>query len=81
SALEAWAAECEAARWTKMADIRAEYARASVINAERVVFNIVGNSYRLVVAFNFPFGGAFVKFIGTHKQYDAIDVETVEYEP
>lgn len=81
SAVDAWVAEAEAARWTKMADVKAAYATASVINAERVVFNIKGNDYRLVVAFNFPFGGAFVKWIGTHKDYDKIDVETVEYEP
>jgi mRNA interferase HigB len=80
SALEAWFAEALAAKWTKMSDIKAQYASASVVSSDRVVFNIKGNSYRLVVALNFPFGGVFIKWLGSHADYDKIDVTTVEYE-
>ena len=72
SALEAWFAEAVAAKWTKMADIKAQYASASVVSSDRVVFNIKGHSYRLVVALNFPFGGVFIKWLGSHADYDAL---------
>jgi len=66
------------ARWSKMADIVAGYPSATVLNAERVVFKLKGNDYRAIVAFNFRRQGAFVKFIGTHAEYDRIDALTVD---
>ena len=53
------------------------YANASVVGENRVVFNIGGNKYRLVVAINYPFRICYVRFLGTHKAYDRVDVETV----
>ncbi len=57
-----------------MADIKSRYAHASVIDAERVVFNIGGNKYRLVAKLHFPARTAYIKFVGTHAAYDRIDV-------
>ena len=61
-----------------MADIKALYASASVVTADRVVFNIKGNDYRLVVAVAYKFQAVYIKFVGTHAQYDRIDAATVE---
>jgi len=72
--LKAWFAEARQANWRTMADVKQRYATASVIDAERVVFNIGGNKYRLVVKLWFAGQAAFVKFVGTHAEYDAIDV-------
>jgi mRNA interferase HigB len=66
------------ARWTKMQDIVDSYPSATVLNAERVVFKIKGNDYRTIVAFNFRKQGAFVKFVGTHAEYDAINALTID---
>lgn len=76
--LLAWFDEASKAAWTQPADIKAQYASASILKSRRVVFNIKGNDYRLVVAVAYKLGVVYVKFIGTHKQYDAIDAETVE---
>jgi mRNA interferase HigB len=81
SALEAWFKEARRATWSSMADVRRCYATASVINSERVVFNIKGNAYRLVVALDFAHRVAWIKWIGTHEAYDKIDVAEVDYEP
>lgn len=75
--LRAWFAEASAANWLAMADIKLRYAHASVIDAERVVFNIGGNKYRLVVKVWFPGQAVFVKFIGTHAGYDKLDVRSL----
>ena len=75
--LRAWLAATEAANWTSMTDIVATYSKASPINAERCVFNIHGNSYRLIVAVKFTKQLVFIKFIGTHAAYDKIDAATV----
>ena len=55
------------------------YAHASIVGADRVVFNIKGNAYRLVVAVDYQRATVFIKWLGMHKQYDAIDVRTVQY--
>lgn len=72
--LKAWFAEVSRAEWRSMADIKARYAHASVVDAERVVFNIGGNKYRLVVKVWFPGRAVWIKFVGTHRQYDRLDV-------
>jgi len=77
-ALKAWYEEAKRAKWTTPADIKARYASASFIGHNRVVFNIKGNDYRLIVAVAYRMQYVFIKFIGTHKQYDAIDAATVE---
>jgi len=76
-ALKAWYAEAKAANWQSPADIKAQYGSASILKNSRVVFNICGNKYRLIVKINFPASFVYVRFIGTHKEYDAIDAETV----
>ena len=79
SAIEAWFAEVKAARWRNMAAVKALYATASVVTADRIVFNIKGNDYRLVVAVNFKRSIVFVKWIGSHAAYDKMDVTKVQY--
>jgi mRNA interferase HigB len=76
-ALEAWHREARRATWKSPQEIKRQYATASVLKGGRVVFNICGNRYRLVVRINFGQQIAFVRFVGTHAEYDAIDAETV----
>ena len=77
AALVVWFAEVSRATWSRMVDVKSRYATASVINSERVVFNIKGNDYRLVVAMDFEKQIALVRWIGTHAEYDKIDVAKV----
>ncbi len=77
-ALQAWLNEVQQADWAQPSDIKAKFGNASVLKNRRVVFNIKGNDFRLVAALAYNTGVVFVKFIGTHKAYDAIDAETVE---
>lgn len=76
-ALKSWHAEVKNAEWQTPADIKAQYGNASILKDSRVVFNICGNKYRLVVKINFPASIVYIRFVGTHKEYDAIDAETV----
>jgi mRNA interferase HigB len=76
-ALASWYHEARAAHWANSAQIQKHYGAASIIDAERVVFNIRGNKYRLVVRINYGSETVFVRFIGTHQEYDRIDVRTV----
>ena len=76
--LKAWYEEVTNAVWTQPADIKAQYRSASVLKNRRVVFNIKGNDYRLIVAVAYRLQIVYVKFVGTHKEYDAIDAETVD---
>ena len=69
----------EKARWSGMAEVKARYATASVISGERIVFNIKGNDYRLVVAADFEKGILWIKWIGRHKDYDRINVRDVKF--
>jgi mRNA interferase HigB len=80
AALDAWFHDVKRARWRNMADMKRRYATASIITADRVVFNIKGNSYRLVVAIDFEKEITWIKWIGTHKEYDRIDVAKVQCE-
>lgn len=79
AALDAWFHEAQQAEWKNFADVKARYAHASLVGADRVVFHIKGNAYRLVVAVDYQRATVFIKWLGTHKQYDAIDVRTVQY--
>ncbi|MBV9569690.1 MAG: type II toxin-antitoxin system HigB family toxin [Alphaproteobacteria bacterium] len=80
AALDAWFQEAKRARWRSMADVKRHYATASVITSDRAVFNIKGNSYRLVVAIDFEKAMVWIKWIGSHKAYDKIDVAKVQHE-
>ncbi|WP_395713670.1 type II toxin-antitoxin system HigB family toxin [Reyranella sp.] len=79
AALDAWFDEVSKAVWTSSADVRRLYATASIVSAERIVFNIKGNDYRLVVSVDFEKSIVWIKWIGTHKAYDRIDVTEVEH--
>ncbi len=79
AALDAWFDEVSKADWTSSADVKRLYATASIVSAERIVFNIKGNDYRLVVAVDFEKGIVWIKWIGTHKAYDRIDVTEVRH--
>ena len=74
--LKAWHAEAKAALWQTPAQIKARYRTASILRNSRVVFNIGGNKYRLIVRVNYKCGTVYVRFIGTHSDYDRIDAET-----
>ena len=76
--LKAWYEEVACATWTQPTDIKAQYRSASVLKNRRVVFNIKGNDYRLIVAIAYKLQIVYVKFVGTHKEYDAVDAETVD---
>jgi mRNA interferase HigB len=80
AALDAWFDEVRRARWKSSSDVRRLYATASIVTSEWIVFNIKGNSYRLVVAVDFDKGIVWIKWIGTHGDYDRIDVRKVEHE-
>jgi mRNA interferase HigB len=75
--LRAWYDEAINAKWTKPQDIKNAYRNASFVGSNRVVFNIKGNDYRLIVAVAYQFGAVYIKFIGSHSAYDDIDVRTV----
>ena len=75
SALESWHYEVLKRDWNNPNEIKAQYKSASVVGDNKVVFNICGNKYRLIVKINYVTKIVFIKFIGTHKQYDKIKVE------
>jgi len=76
----AWHDEVAKAKWVSPQDIKNRYASASFVGRNRVVFNLKGNEYRLIVAVAYRIGAVYIKFIGTHAEYDKIDAETVEME-
>jgi mRNA interferase HigB len=78
--LKSWVDEAKKANWVQPAQIKEQYRNASILKNRRVVFNIKGNDYRLVVSVAYHFQAVYIKFIGTHRDYDAIDAETVEME-
>jgi len=75
--LESWYAEASHAEWRNPAEIKQQYANGSIIHDNRFVFNIAGNKYRLVVKIHYNTGIMYIRFIGTHAQYDHIDVGTI----
>lgn len=75
--IEAWHAEALKANWASPQELKAQFRTASVLKNSRVVFNIGGNKYRLMVAIDYRRQAMFVKFIGTHQEYDCIDAENV----
>lgn len=79
-AIDVWHDRASKAHWRNSADVRQTFATASIVNAERIVFNIKGNDYRLVVAIDFDKSIIWIKWIGTHKEYDHIDAAKVEYD-
>src|ERR1700674_6144746 len=79
SALDAWFHEARQADWHSPTDVVRAYANASIVGSDQVVFNIKGNDYRLVVAIHYRLQIVFIKWLGSHAEYDKIDVRTVQY--
>ncbi|HEX9017412.1 MAG TPA: type II toxin-antitoxin system HigB family toxin [Chloroflexota bacterium] len=75
--IEAWYADAKHADWKSPAEIKAIYRNASILGNNRVVFNLKGNDYRLVVRIAYGFGVVYIRFIGSHSEYDQIDAETI----
>ncbi len=75
--LKTWYHEARKAGWISPHEVKKMYRSASVIGDNRIMFNIAGNKYRLIVKFNYEFGIAYIRFIGSHKKYDKIDAENV----
>ena len=79
AALDAWFHEVKSAIWISPAEVKKSYRNASIVGEDRVVFNIKGNDFRLVVAIDYRRQVVFIKWLGTHKEYDRINVRTVRY--
>ncbi len=75
--LKTWYQTARTEKWLSPNDVKQSYANASILKNSRVVFNIKGNSYRLIVKFNYERQWAFIRFIGTHSQYDLIDANNI----
>ena len=73
----AWYRQVVVADWATSSAVKADFGNASILKDGRVVFNIAGNKYRVVVWINYPYRVLYVRFIGTHRQYDAIDAQTI----
>ena len=79
-ALKAWLYEVKFSTWKNTNELKAKYGNASIISSKRVVFNIKGNDYRLIVDIEYKLKIVFIIWFGTHKEYDKIDAKTVSYE-
>jgi mRNA interferase HigB len=77
ASLTRWYTITKAAQWSSMDELKAAFSSAVILNGERARFEIAGGNYRLIVAYYFPAKIAFIKFIGTHTEYDAVDALTV----
>jgi mRNA interferase HigB len=75
--LQVWYSTVEGADWATPADVKATYGDASILKQGRVVFNIAGNRFRLVARINDPYRVVYIRFVGTHEEYDEINVETI----
>jgi mRNA interferase HigB len=75
--LRAWINDAAQADWRSPTDLKNIYANASIIANNRVIFNIKGNKYRLIVHMRYEIGIVFIRFIGTHAEYDKVDAETI----
>ncbi len=73
----AWYRHALKANWTTPAEVKADFKSSSILKDGRVVFNIAGNKYRLVVWVNYEYGIVYIRFIGTHTQYDRINAQTI----
>ena len=75
--LKSWHAKAKLAEWKTSSDIKTDYKNASFVANNRVIFNIKSNTYRLVAAVNYDFGIIYVRFMGSHKEYDKIAATTI----
>ena len=77
AALKTWYTRVKRAEWKAPSDVKGDYRNASFIKNNRVIFNIKGNSYRLVTAIHYQSGIVYIRFVGTHSAYDSIDASTI----
>lgn len=77
TAFQVWVSVVKASRWTCYADIKEDFNSVDAVGNQRYVFNIMGNHYRLVVVIKFTIGFVYVRFVGTHAEYDKIDCKTI----
>ncbi len=75
--LKTWYETAKSADWRSPNDVKEIYATASILKNNRIVFNIKGNAYRLIVKFNYTKQWMFIRFVGTHKEYDKIDANKI----
>ena len=75
--MKAWYQEVEKAKWNNLNELKLEYPNASILENNRVCFNIKGNNYRLIVKINFPYQMVWIRFIGTHAEYDKINANQI----
>jgi mRNA interferase HigB len=75
--LKSWFREAQKAEWKNPNEIKAEYPSASILNNNRLIFNIKGNNYRLIVKISYEYGIIWIRFIGTHADYDKINAHTI----
>ena len=75
--MHAWYRHALKANWATPAEVKADFKNASILKDDRVVFNIAGNKYRLVVWINYAYNVVYIRFIGTHAQHDQIDAQTI----
>jgi len=75
--LTSWYRETEKAEWNSINELKTEYPNASILKDNRIAFNIKGNNYRLIVKFNFEFQICWIRFIGTHAEYDKINANKI----
>lgn len=75
--LKSWYVIAKSANWATPQDVKSQFGNASIVKDNRVVFNIAGNKYRLIVKFNYEYKIGYIRFLGTHKQYDTIDAEAI----
>ena len=75
--LQAWYTDVKHANWKRPSDIRSIYQTASFISNNHVVFNIKGNKYRVIIVIQYYFGAVYIRFVGTHQEYDRINAETI----
>lgn len=75
--LKSWYREASQATWKHPNELKGEYPRASILRGNRVVFDIKGNKYRLIVKINYDYQVVWIRFIGTHSEYDRIDAENI----
>lgn len=76
-ALQSWYADVEQAHWQGPVDVKKTYASVSFLSNNRLVFNIKGNQYRIVIVVQYRYGFVYIRFVGTHAEYDRIDAETI----
>ena len=77
TSLRSWYHDAKTANWSNSNELKEQYKNASIVGEGRVVFNIKGNRYRFVVSIDYEFQVIFIRFIGTHKEYDKIDIKTI----